>query len=66
MEHIPIVARDLLDVYPRKVYFFPETGRVMVRKIKNLHNTTIMDRESEYRLKLRAQPESGDVELFDD
>ncbi|MCE2572849.1 chemoreceptor glutamine deamidase CheD [Motilimonas eburnea] len=65
-EHIPILASDLLDVYPRKVYFFPDTGRVMVRKIKNIHNSTIMDRESEYRLKLKAKPESGDVELFDD
>ncbi|MCE0555878.1 MULTISPECIES: chemoreceptor glutamine deamidase CheD [unclassified Motilimonas] len=65
-EQIPIIASDLLDIYPRKVYFFPDTGRVMVRKIKNLHNSTIIDRESEYRLKLRTQPESGEVELFND
>jgi chemotaxis protein CheD len=66
MEHIPIIASDLLDVYPRKVYFFPETGRVLVRKIKTMHNSTIIDRESEYKLKLRSQAKSGDVELFDD
>ncbi|MCE2596906.1 chemoreceptor glutamine deamidase CheD [Motilimonas cestriensis] len=65
-EQIPILACDLLDIYPRKVYFFPDSGRVMVRKIKNLHNSTIIDRESAYRLKLRAQPESGEVELFND
>ena len=28
-EGIPIVARDLLDIYPRKVHFFPHSGRVM-------------------------------------
>ncbi|UCX04556.1 MULTISPECIES: chemoreceptor glutamine deamidase CheD [Shewanella] len=66
MEHIPIIASDLLDVYPRKVYFFPDTGRVLVRKIKTMHNTTILDRESEYKFKLRSQAMSGDVELFDD
>ena len=22
-EHIPVAAQDLLDIYPRKVYFFP-------------------------------------------
>lgn len=64
-ESIPIVARDLLDRFPRKVYFFPDTGEVKVRKLKSLHNSTIMDRESEYRLKLRqSTKKSGDVDLF--
>ncbi|WP_201751660.1 chemoreceptor glutamine deamidase CheD [Paraglaciecola mesophila] len=64
-EQIPILASDLLDIYPRKVYFFPETGEVKVRKLKSLHNTTILDRESEYRLKLKRNAQAtGDVELF--
>lgn len=69
VERIPIVAQDLLDNFPRKVYFFSETGQVLVRKIKSLHNNTIMDRESAYRLQLRQQPlksKASDVELFDD
>ena len=65
MENIPILASDLLDQYPRKVYFFPDTGKVLVRKIKSLHNTTIMDRESAYRMAIRNTTGSGDVELFD-
>lgn len=64
IEQIPVVASDLLDQYPRKVYFFPSSGKVMVRKIKSLHNTTIMDRESEYRMRIRHAPKSGDVDLF--
>ncbi|MCL1143046.1 chemoreceptor glutamine deamidase CheD [Shewanella gaetbuli] len=66
MERIPIIAADLLDIYPRKVYFFPETGKVLVKKIKKINNTTIFDRESEYKLKLRSQDNSGDVELFNE
>lgn len=65
-ERIPVVAKDLLDDYPRKVYFFPDTGKVLVKKIKSLHNTTIVDRESEYRMKVKFTPKSGEVELFDD
>jgi len=65
-EGIPILAQDLLDIYPRKVYFFADSGQVMVRKIKTLHNSTIMDRESAYRLQLRQTKASGDVELFDE
>lgn len=69
LERIPVIAQDLLDIYPRKVYFFSETGQVLIRKIKSLHNSTIMDRESAYRLQLRRQPQHSthnDVELFDD
>lgn len=65
-ERIPVVAKDLLDDYPRKVYFFPDTGKVLVKKIKSIHNTTIVDRESEYRMKVKFTPKSGEVELFDD
>ncbi|MFC3116460.1 chemoreceptor glutamine deamidase CheD [Cellvibrio fontiphilus] len=63
-EAIPIVAQDLLGPYPRKVYFFPKTGKVLVKKIKSIHNSTIMDRESEYRLRVKYTPKGGDVELF--
>lgn len=33
-EGIPVVASDLLDIYPRKIYFFPRTGRVLQKKSK--------------------------------
>lgn len=65
-EKIPVVAKDLLDDYPRKVYFFPDSGKVLVKKIKSLHNSTIVDRESEYRMKVKFTPKSGEVELFND
>ncbi|MGC9457153.1 MAG: chemoreceptor glutamine deamidase CheD [Halothiobacillaceae bacterium] len=63
-EHIPVVAKDLLDNYPRKVYFFPSTGRVLVRKLRSLHNDTIIEREITYRQKLAEVKVEGDVELF--
>lgn len=65
VEQIPVVAQDLLGEFPRKVYFFPDTGQVLVKKIKALHNSTITDRESEYRMRVKFTPKSGDVELFD-
>ncbi|MCB1890220.1 MAG: chemoreceptor glutamine deamidase CheD [Rhodocyclaceae bacterium] len=64
MENIPIVAEDLLDIYPRKVYFFPESGRVMVKKLVTVSNTTVVDREQEYAKRLGGEEIAGDVELF--
>jgi len=60
--NIPVAAKDLLDIYPRKVYFFPKTGKVLVKKIKQLNNTTIVERESAYRMKLSTDEEWRTVE----
>ncbi len=64
LEKIPVVAKDLLDSYPRKVYFFPKNGRVMVRKLHRVHNDTLFTREKEYRSRLGDSKVEGDVELF--
>ncbi|HEX5364590.1 MAG TPA: chemoreceptor glutamine deamidase CheD [Gallionella sp.] len=63
-ESIPVLAQDLLDIYPRKVYFFPATGLVRVKKLKQVHNNTVVDREAEYKMRLRYSKVEGDVELF--
>lgn len=63
-ERIPILAQDVLDDFPRKVYFFSQEGRVLVRKLRQLHNTTILDRELEYGMRLRKAKVEGDVDLF--
>ncbi|QLI80563.1 chemoreceptor glutamine deamidase CheD [Chitinibacter fontanus] len=64
LEQIPIVAEDLLDIHPRKVYFFPATGRVLVKKLKSVHNNTIVEREKIYGSRLTHMDKGGDIELF--
>jgi len=63
-ERIPVVAQDLLDIYPRKVYFFPVNGRVMMKKLVRVKNDTLIEREREYQARLRRDNVQGDVELF--
>lgn len=63
-EGIHIAGQDLLDVFPRKVYFFPHSGRVLVKKLRKMHNETIVEREHAYRERLKAADIQGDVELF--
>lgn len=63
-ENIRIAARDLAAGHPRKVYYFPVTGRVLVKRLRSLHNDTVFVREIEYRQRLTEAPASGDVELF--
>ncbi len=57
---------DLGDVFPRKVYYFTDSGRVLMKKIERVKNETIFNRESEYAAKItsvKQQPEE-DVTLF--
>lgn len=63
-EKISVTAADLSGIYPRKVYFFPRTGRVLVKKLKQMHNNTIVVRERSYASRLKASKVAGEVELF--
>jgi len=63
-EKIRVVAQDLVGIYPRKVYFFPKTGKVLIKRLRNIHNNTIFEREKEYSSRLQVTPIAGDVELF--
>ncbi|MGL4408518.1 MAG: chemoreceptor glutamine deamidase CheD [Zoogloea sp.] len=63
-ERIPVAAQDLLDIYPRKIYYFPKTGKVRVKKLVRMHNDTVVKREREYSARLVEAPVAGDVELF--
>ncbi len=63
-EGLKLVSQDLGDIYPRKVIYFPKTGRVGMKKIQDLHNDTIAQRERKYSLNIKNMPIEGDVELF--
>ncbi len=63
-EKIRVVAQDLVDIYPRKIYYFPHSGKVMVKKLRNIHNDTIADREKDYSSRLQKSRVEGAVELF--
>lgn len=63
-EQIRVVAQDLVDIYPRKVYFFPRSSRVLVKKLRKVHSNTVSEREQEYGKRLLQSNVEGDVELF--
>jgi chemotaxis protein CheD len=65
-EGLTIVKADLGDVFPRKVYYFTDSGRVLMKKIERIKNQTIVEREAEYgaRIKQREEQPAEDVTLF--
>jgi chemotaxis protein CheD len=65
-EGFTIASSNLGDVYPRKVYYFTDSGRVLMKKIERIKNRTIYDRETQYQQHLRQEQEEqqSDVTLF--
>jgi chemotaxis protein CheD len=64
-EGLKVAAEDLGDIYPRRVIYFPESGKVRVRRLQPLEATAIADRERRYQGDLARHSGGGDVELFD-
>jgi chemotaxis protein CheD len=63
-EKMRVLAEDLNDVYPRKVYFFPKSGKVLVKKLIQAQNDTLAKRERDYASRLQVAPVGGEIDLF--
>lgn len=66
-EHIRVAASDLLDNCPRKIHYFPRTGRVLVRRLATISSEDIaqdLAAETRYGSRLRGGAVAGAIELF--
>jgi len=64
-DRIPIVVQDLEDIYPRKVCFFPNSGKVLVKKLKQDVPDQVLTSERDYQRRLKVvAPAAGDIDLF--
>jgi chemotaxis protein CheD len=64
VEGLAIAAQDLGDVFPRRVVYFPETGRVLLKHLRAVESTVVAKNERTYRDSLGVEPDGNDVELF--
>jgi chemotaxis protein CheD len=58
-----LLAKDLLDGYPRKVHFLVGTGKVQVQRLTPAPGDTVQRRERDYLARLSGR-RGGDVEIF--
>ena len=64
MENLKLIGEDVGDIYPRKVHYYPKTGKVKVKKLRSLHNDTITARERDYMRKIEVEQSHSEIELF--
>jgi chemotaxis protein CheD len=62
-EGIRIASQDLLDVFARRVAFFPVSGRALCRKLPQA-DAAVVSAEQKYNAQLNTNKVGGDVELF--
>ena len=64
-ERIAVVSKDVLDIHPRKVCFFPSTGKAMVKRLAHAHPETLETQERQgVATKVVQSTAGGSVDLF--
>ncbi len=64
-ERIPIVSRDVLEIYPRKVCFLPASGKAMVKRLAATHADAFVAQDrAAARQPVPAASGAGSVDLF--
>ncbi len=64
IENITLAAQDLGDIFPRKIMYYPGSGRMRIKRLRSLHNDTLIRRENSYASELQSEVNAGKVELF--
>ena len=66
MEQVRVTAQDLRGNLPRRVSYFPHSGKVMVRKLRRQGDAVqVQKEERELAQALARPPQRNPVELFD-
>lgn len=64
-ERIPVISEDVLDIYPRKVCYFPSTGKAMVKRLAHSHPEKLVAQDKQGNAATVAKAtRGGSVDLF--
>jgi chemotaxis protein CheD len=63
-EGLGCAAQDLGGVYPRRIIYFPMTGKVVRRLLTGSDQDSTLREEAEYATKLVARKPTTDIQLF--
>ncbi len=63
-ERIPVVSKDVLEVYPRKVCFLPASGKAMVKRLAATHTEAFIAQDKVAQQKAAQPPAGGSIDLF--
>jgi chemotaxis protein CheD len=63
-ERIPVVSKDVLEIYPRKVCFFPASGKAMVKRLAPTSVDALAAQERAAAQQVVPAATGGSIDLF--
>ena len=63
-ESVPLLKANVGDMCPRKVYFFTDSGKVLLKKLDRVVAKAIAEEDGQYQRKLQHASVQSDVTLF--
>lgn len=64
-EHITVVSKDVLDIYPRKVCFLPASGKAMVKRLAPTSSDALLAQDKvAVERAITSSSRGGSVDLF--
>jgi chemotaxis protein CheD len=64
-ERIPVVSQDVLDIHPRKVCFFPVSGKALVKRLAHSHpETLVVEERKGNAVSVAKSTAGGSIDLF--
>lgn len=64
MEALPVSGEDLGGLHPRKLLYFPLSGRVLLKKLPISKNDEVSQIELNYQHSIEQKPVAGEIDLF--
>lgn len=63
-ERIPVVSKDVMDVYPRKVCYLPRSGKAMVKRLAAASDALLQQDRSAVQKVVPVASNGGSIDLF--
>jgi chemotaxis protein CheD len=63
-EGFRIASEDLEGDYPRRLHYYPDTGKVMLRHLRRKEDMVVVEEEARYKKAIITKPLVSDIELF--
>lgn len=63
-EGFRITSEDLEGEHPRRLHYYPATGKVMVRLLRRREDLVVVEEETRYTQQISNAPVEGEIELF--
>ena len=63
-EGFRIASEDLEGDHPRRLHYYPDSGKVMMRLLRRKEDMVVVEEEARYKKQIATHTIGGDVELF--